>query len=139
MVIDWSLTGKVPTLLNSLKKHMANDLKLSNIMVGIQSHGSTYPSHMCECRRPDKKSGNSYTVGDLRTLGMCRKNAADYADYMKSNPNAKKAHSRRYKNCVNQPLFDDPDDTLVMSLIPPSELHLLIGPVNHIYKEIFVN
>ena len=120
--------------LNSLKKFLSSDLKLSNLSVGIQSHGSTYPSHMCECRRPGRKSGKGYKKGPLRTLGSCRKNAQAFEDSF-----SKKSDSPRFKNCMKQPLFDEPDDTLVMLLIPPSELHLLTGPVNHIYKEIVVN
>ena len=124
--------------LNSLKKFVATDLKLSNIALGIQAHGCTYPSHMCECKRPDRGSGKGYKIGALRTLESCRKNAQEFEDAMSTGA-AKKSDSPKYKNCVKQPLFDDDKDTLTMMLIPPSELHLLIGPTNHIYKGIIVN
>ena len=43
-------------------------------------------------------------------------------------------------NCVHEPLFwdgtDDMKDELMLHLIPPAELHLLIGPVNTIFKEL---
>ena len=44
-------------------------------------------------------------------------------------------------NCVHEGLFwDERDelekDDLMMNLIPPAELHLLIGPVNTMYKEL---
>ena len=120
--------------LNSLKMFLASDLKLSNLSLGIQSHGSTYPSHMCECRRPNRGSGKGYTIGPLRTLGSCRKNAEAFENSM-----SKKSDSPKFKNCIKQPLFDGPDDMLTMLLIPPSELHLLTGPTNHIYKGIIVN
>ena len=119
--------------LNSLKKFFATDLKLANLSLGIQAHGSTYPSHICECRRPDRKSGNGYKIGPLRTLGSCRKNAQAFADSM-----SKKSDSPKYKNCIKQPLFDDPDNVPTIMLIPPSELHLMTGPTNHIYKVIIV-
>ena len=122
--------------LNSLKKFTATDLKLANISLGLQSHGSTYPSHMCECKRPGRKSGKGYKVGDLRTLGSCRKHAQLFEDAC-AIKSATKSDSPKYKNCIKQPLFDDPDDTLTMLLIPPSELHLLTGPTNHIYKVMF--
>ena len=124
--------------INSLKKFVATDLKLANLSLGIQSHGSTYPSHMCECKRPDKKSGKEYEKGDLRTLGSCRKYAQAYED-ARNLGTAKKSDSPKFKNCIYQPLFDEPDDTLTMLLIPPSELHLLTGPVNHLYKVIIMN
>ena len=122
--------------LNSLKKFMALDLKLANISVGIQNHGSLYPSHICECRRPDKKSGTGYTKGPLRTLKSCRENAKRYREDLARN-DAKKSDSPKYKNCINQPLFDDHGDTPIIMLIPPSELHLFTGPTNHLYKVSF--
>ena len=120
--------------LNSLKKFIATDLKLANVVLGIQSHGSTYPSHMCECRRPGRKSGKGYKIGSLRTLGSCRINAQAFEDSM-----SKKSDSPKYKNCLKQPLFDEPDNVPTMMLIPPSELHLFTGPTNHIYKVIIEN
>ena len=115
--------------LNSLKMHNANDLKLSNLILGIQSHGSTYPSHICECRRPDRGSGKGYEIGPLRTLGMIRENARLFKE-----SGGKKSSLPKYKSCQYQPLLDDPDSAFTILLVPPSELHLLTGPVNHIYK-----
>ena len=43
-------------------------------------------------------------------------------------------------NCVHEPLFwdgtDNMKDELMLHLIPPAELHLLIGPVNTMFKEL---
>ena len=43
-------------------------------------------------------------------------------------------------NCVHEPLVwdgtEDMKDELMLHLIPPAELHLLIGPVNTIFKEL---
>ena len=43
-------------------------------------------------------------------------------------------------NCVHEPLFYDGTDRLkdelFLFLVPPAELHLLIGPVNTMYKEL---
>ena len=43
-------------------------------------------------------------------------------------------------NCVHEPMFwdgtDSMKDELMLHLIPPAELHLLIGPVNTMYKEL---
>ena len=37
---------------------------------------------------------------------------------------------KKYKNCINQPLLDIDEDQLVLSVVPPPELHLLIGATN---------
>lgn len=43
-------------------------------------------------------------------------------------------------NCVHEPLFydgtDNLKDELLLHLVPPAELHLLIGPVNTMYQEL---
>ena len=43
-------------------------------------------------------------------------------------------------NCIHEPLFwdgtDDMKNELMLHLIPPAELHLLIGPVNTMFKEL---
>ena len=41
-------------------------------------------------------------------------------------------HAMNFENCVNEPLFDAPDDTCVIDLIPIPELHLMLGIVNKI-------
>ena len=43
-------------------------------------------------------------------------------------------------NCIHEPLFQDQNedfsDVLILNLVPPAELHLLLGPVNKIYDEL---
>ena len=43
-------------------------------------------------------------------------------------------------NCIHEPLFHDDDkefsDVLILNLVPPAELHLLLGPVNKMYDEL---
>ena len=43
-------------------------------------------------------------------------------------------------NCIHEPLFRDDkqefSDILIMNLVPPAELHLLLGPVNKMYEEL---
>ena len=43
-------------------------------------------------------------------------------------------------NCIHEPLFQDQNedfsDVLILNLVPPAELHLLLGPVNKIYNEL---
>jgi hypothetical protein len=44
--------------------------------------------------------------------------------------------AQHFFSCVHLPLFDDEDDVPTMFIVTPSELHLLIGPVNLLYKEL---
>ena len=43
-------------------------------------------------------------------------------------------------NCIQEPLFHDENeeftDVLILNLVPPAELHLLLGPVNKMYDEL---
>ena len=77
------------TQLNDLKKFTACDLKLANLSLGLQNHGSTYPSHICECKRPKRGSGKGYEIGPLRTLGSIRKYAQDFKEIVNGLKNPK--------------------------------------------------
>ena len=43
-------------------------------------------------------------------------------------------------NCIHEPLFQDENqefnDILILNLLPPAELHLLLGPVNKMHDEL---
>ena len=43
-------------------------------------------------------------------------------------------------NCIHEPLIQDEknefSDVLILNLVPPAELHLLLGPVNKMYDEL---
>ena len=44
--------------------------------------------------------------------------------------------AKGYGNVIHPSIIDNIDDaTPVITIIPPPELHLLLGPVNHIYDE----
>lgn len=101
------------------------DLKLCNIICGLQGCSSTYPCYACELPKPF--SGRA----PLRTLGMCRRNADKF-----ERDGAPWKDAKHYKSCVYQPLFDQPDLTFILDLIPPPELHLLLGVVNRIFDEL---
>ena len=42
----------------------------------------------------------------------------------------------QYANCVNQPLLPGADEELIMDLLPPMELHLLLGAVNRLIQHL---
>ena len=57
---------------------------------------------------------------------------------MENGANLKNA--KLFMNCIHEPLFQDKDgeysDVLIMNVVPPAELHLLLGPVNKMYDEL---
>ena len=112
------------SLLDSLV--ISCDLKLANILCGIQSHSSKHPCCWCEAENP-----NLIRCGHPRTFGQIRK---QFAEFMKSGGDIRK--SRDFKNVVHLPLLDFHDDMLVLEAIPPMELHLLLGVVNHLFKNL---
>ena len=100
------------------------DMKLANILCGLQSHASSHPCSWCTV-----ESQRLSTCGELRTLGSLRNL---YQGFRQSGCDIKKA--RAFGNVVHEPIISGKTDSLVLELIPPMELHLLLGVVNHIYK-----
>ncbi len=41
--------------------------------------------------------------------------------------------AKLFKNCVNNPLLTSPDETEILEVFPPGELHLLTGIFNRLY------
>ena len=49
-----------------------------------------------------------------------------------------KKDAKNYGNVIHPPILSDDDskNTPVISILPPPELHLLMGPMNKLYKEL---
>ena len=124
--------------INSLKVQLSVDLKMANILLGLQSHTSTHSCYICDAANPFKTGVDWGEVDGekvkLRTLGSIRENHTAW-----KNAGAVLSKAKDYKNCVNMPMFKDEDnddsDVLTMHILPPDELHLLLG-INHIYKDL---
>ena len=82
--------------LNSIKMHLSIDLKMGNIVLGLQSHSSSYPCHICDAKNPKKPGVDWDEVDDdkvkLRTLGSIRDNVRKWRD-AGSDPNKAKVYS----------------------------------------------
>ena len=61
----------------------------------------------------------------MRTLGEIRKR---HQQFLLSGGKLKDAS--KYANCINECIIEGEDKTRVISIIPPEELHLLMGGVN---------
>ena len=63
--------------------------------------------------------------GKMRSFGGLRKR---HRQFIESGGRLKDAN--KYANCINEPLLQEADDVRIISVIPPGELHLLIGAVD---------
>ena len=61
----------------------------------------------------------------MRTLGRVRE---WNRKYMAAGSPLKRA--QEYKNCIHTPIIDGQDEEFILLLIPPAELHLMLGAVN---------
>ena len=104
---------------------IATDLKLCNVLLGLMSHSSCHPCAWC-----DTDKDNLHKVGKQRTISGLMNMFWDFFDSRKQKKDAK-----NFGNVVHLPIICDDieNHAPVISLIPPPELHLLIGPVNKLY------
>ena len=112
--------------LSSLNWMLAGDLKFINEIIGIQGFSSTYCCPYCLKKKPW-----TGPHAQLRTLGHIRKHAREFREKLESGEKQWR-DAPEFFSSVNQPLFDEPDWTCILWLIPIPELHLLIGIVNKI-------
>ena len=61
----------------------------------------------------------------MRSFGNMKKH---HQQFIASGGNLRNAS--KYANCIHESLIIEADDTLVISVIPPPELHLMMGGVN---------
>ena len=109
--------------LDRVKCVVATDLKLANIVLGLSAHGAIHSCCWCEANSRDWSRG-----GSIRTLGKIRQN---YQNFCQAGGHPKNA--QYFYNCIHLPLFSKTDNTSILELIPPPELHLLLGSFNHLY------
>ena len=99
------------THLNDLKFHIASDLKLLNIILGISAHGGKHSCLYC--------NGTVDTPGELRTFGDLSKCYNEYKEIGYKN-------MKQFNNVIQPCLSKKPQEKLVLDVIPPPELHLLM-------------
>ena len=101
---------------------LSSDLKLINIICGIQSHSAKYPCAWCIATSPYDKPAPLRTLGDIIML------VEQYTSAGSVKKNAKK-----FYNCINKPLIKGNLKDLILKLIPLPELHIFLGGTNHIF------
>lgn len=98
------------------KYSISTDLKLANILMGIMSHSSAFPCTWCQANKH-----NLNNEGEPRTFENIRRN---FLSWTKTGSNPKQ--SKNFFSCVHKPIPDKLDAPIVL-VIPPPELHLLLG------------
>ena len=116
------------TCINNIKFHLAADLKLTNICLGIMSHASLHPCPYCEGTKNIFEEDAA-----VRTLETISENHHQW-----KNESGKKGTLKEYYNCSNEPLFTSLHGrtTPVLDIIPPPALHIKLGVVNKLYDEL---
>ena len=116
--------SKVLQLLDLEHLHFkfVSDLKVANIVCGLQSHSSMHPCCYCDATKDELQR-----EGTLRTFGSLRQNFEAFKASQSST-------ASDFMNCHEKPLLLQTDDTEVLDVIPPPELHLLLGAVNHLFQ-----
>jgi hypothetical protein len=111
--------------LNTLHFCLAADLKLCNILAGLQNHAAMYPCTWCEARAPFDQVARQRTLGRIRKMAQAYRNAGSVLRTAKD-----------FFNCVHSPLLSGDDSLTLLELIPPPELHLLLGVANKLLDEL---
>ena len=107
---------------------IAADLKFYNILLGMMSHSSSHTCCWCDIKKAElRRKGRQRTIANSNSL---------FWDYFVAQ--ADKKDARLYGNVIHPPIISDnlEDSTPVIEVIPPPELHLLIGPVNTLYNKL---
>ncbi len=102
------------------------DLKMANIICGIQSHSSKHPCCWCNI-----DSDNLSECGTSRSFGSMKEKLEAFVAAGSDTKSAK-----NFDNVIHPPLINMADSVLILDVIPPMELHLLLGIVNHLFKNL---
>ena len=124
-VENYNLVKAVLDLLNLpgiyLNWKATGDQKYINIVLGLQSHTASFPCPYCLTHK------SFLTVNpEPRTFGHLRREAE---------LSAEDQDPRSHFSVKNQPLLPFPDDTPVLSAVPPPELHLTLRSFNHVWNK----
>ena len=104
---------------------IATDLKMINILLGIQNHACNHPCSWCDITKE-----NLINKGKSRTLASLDKLFWRYYD-----SGDRKAKAKDHGNVIHPSMIKSTDtNTPILLLVPPPELHLMLGTVNHLYN-----
>ena len=117
----------------------ALDMKIANIFLGLGTSTSKYPCPWCEVSRDEFAIFTKASMNmKLRDLHSIREKASRYQFAASEHQSRKKLSSAPFYSCEKMPLLPQNVDasTLVLDLVPPMELHLMLGIVNGLYDHL---
>ena len=121
---NYSNISKILQLLDLENIHFkfVCDLKVANILCGLQSHSSKHPCCYCDVSKDEL-----HQKGNLQSFGSLRQNFEAFKA-------SQTVLASDFKNCHENPILPLDDAVEVLDVIPPPELHLLLGAVNHLFQ-----
>ena len=120
--------------LDNIRFINALDMKLALISCGLS--GARYPCVWCDLNKKKFRDDNRRELRELRTVGAMRSYAKEYQEAVKIHKGSGKLSAAPYKSCQYEPLVALDDSTLIIDVLPPMELHLLLGIVNKLYNHL---
>ena len=108
--------------LNSIGFWLTADLKVVNMVCGLNSHAASFPCPYCLWPKGSKEEKS----WPHRTFAQIRENNEKWIA-----AGGKANHVKKYFNCCHKLLFVS--DGEVLFTIPPPSLHLLMGLLNTLY------
>lgn len=87
-------------------------------------HSCLYPCTFCLANKNKLRDR-----AQLRTIGSTLEN---YSNWKASG--AKKNDAKSFGNCIQKPVFTGDSNQVILDIIPPPELHLMLGVVNIIFE-----
>ena len=111
-----------------LSHKLSGDLKIQNILLGLQTHAALYPCGYCEEKKDFISVSTTYP---LRTLASIEDHAKEWEA-----TSGNRGDLKKYYSCEFKPLLDGtllPINKPTLLLLPPPPLHLKLGIFNKIY------
>ena len=106
---------------------IATDMKLINILLGLQYHSCTHPCCWC-----DIDHNNLHKKDNLRTFASLINLFYDFKD-----ADASKEDAAKFGNVIHLLLIESLNkDAFLYEKVPPPELHLLLRATNKIYSSL---
>ena len=121
------------TNMNEVEYNLSMDLKLINISIGIQSHSSRYPCPYGECWKDER---GCWHKGQDRSIRNIREHRSKWMNRSRTKK-GNRSNLKSYMNCEYEPLINGDENDPILKTVPPPPLHtILLGPVNHVFKEL---
>ena len=114
----------------------ALDMKLALIMFGLSGASATFPCVWCDLNKLNFLDNDRNEARKLRTIGSIKNSAAEYQEAAKKHKRKTKLSAAPYKGCQHDPLVALKDSAVIIDVLPPMELHLLLGIVNRLFNHL---